>query len=386
MADKENVQVGQSAPKKNNRWFFRAFVLVWTVLVLWNFLTPSQKRSETENRELAQLPKYSLQALLDGDYMAGMDTYFNDQFAGRSYWVGAQTMMEYGLGKRVVNDVYLGKNALFDKLSPVAGASAGNVKGVNAFASEYAIPTYVMLVPSGASIQKDKLPLFATPWDEVAYISQTNASFAENVMPLDVAPVLLQHEGAYIYYRTDHHWTSYGAYLGYTVLAEGMGLPAYEQQDFTIEKLSNSFKGSLHSKTVTPLVSADSMELYQRGEGISMEVFDGKETVQHDGIYYDEYLESKNKYSYYLGQMQPYISIKTAADTGKKLIMFKDSYAHCLTPMLLDEYSEITMVDLRLPIMKDLEQFFDMSTYDDALFLYSANVFANQDGPTYLAQ
>ena len=73
-------------------------------------------------------------------------------------------------------------------------------------------------------------------------------------------------------------------------------------------------------------------------------------------------------------------TIKTQAATGKKLLIFKDSYAHCLVPMLLGDYSEIRLVDLRYMNTLEFADALEIAAYDAALFLYSTDVFAHQLG------
>ncbi|MFV0414055.1 MAG: DHHW family protein [Oscillospiraceae bacterium] len=372
--------------KRKNKVFFFVFAAFWVALILWNFLTPVKTFSEQENRTLASWPDFSVPDLLDGDYMDGVNTFFNDQFAGKDMWISMQSLMEYGLGKRENNGVYIGKGALLGAL-PKADKeiTEANIAGVNAFAAQYGIPTYIMLVPGSASVQPENLPAFADPWDEEGYIEGVNGRFAAGVTAVPVFNTLRSHSGEYIYYRTDHHWTTYGAWLAYGQLAAQMGLPALQQQDFEITTLSTNFLGTYNSKTGFPLVEKDTIELYQNGTATSYEVFNGLATQEYSSIYFEEFLSQKDKYSYFLGQVQPYVTIHTAATTGKKLILFKDSYAHCLTPMLLNSYSEIRLVDLRYLSLANVGEFLGAENYDEALFLYSADVFAHQETAAKLA-
>lgn len=371
---------------KKNLLFFVIFIALWGVLIAWNLFTPVQTFSEAENRVLASFPRFSVETLLDGEYMNAVDTFLNDQFAGRPYWVSGQSLVEYGLGKREMNDTFIGKNALLADLpAEEEEITKQNIQGVNAFAAQYQVPSYALLVPSSTSVQQSKLPPFAEEWDEIEYVKQVNQSFAEGVTPVDVTDVLQQHSEEYIYYRTDHHWTSYGAYLAYTQLAQQLGLPVKTQQDFAPETVSTHFKGTYHSKTGFPLVQADTIEVYQAGEVQSFSVFNGSEEKEYDSIYFPEYLEQKGQYTYFLGQAQPVSTIYTKADTGKKLLLFKDSYAHSFVPMLLAEYSEIKIIDLRHINNATLQEVLQSQTYDEALFLYSADVFAHQKITSKLA-
>lgn len=367
--------------KTKNLIFFWAFVVVWGAIALWNGVTPAQEFSEAENRYLKKFPKFTVATMLDGKFEDDVNTYLNDHFAGRPYWVSGQSLAEFVLGKREINSVYIGNNALLGDMSkPDEAVTDKNIAGINAFAQEHKIPVYATLVPSAAAIQPEKLPPFAAVWDERGYIDGVYSKLSAAVTTVDVYNALAVNGDKYIYYRTDHHWTTYGAYLAYDALTGPMGLKPRTRGDFAVNVVSNNFLGTYHSKTGFPLVNADVMERYRAGEAVSFEVFDGIETKTYDDIYFDEFLTKKDKYSYFLGQVQPYVTITTKSDSGRRIIIFKDSYAHCLTPMLLGDFSEIRLVDLRFINADKLDTMLDIKRYNEALFIYSTDVFSHQNG------
>lgn len=376
-----------SSPVKN-RIFALAFALLWGGIVLVNFITPPQSFSQAENRSLASFPAYTTQRLLDGAFMEEMNTYLNDQFVGRPYWVSGQSLIEYGLGKREISGVYIGDNALYRHYTGEnPTVTEANVDGVNAFAETYGIPTALMLVPSSTYVYRDSLPRWAPSWDEGAYIGGVYARLA-GVAPVDVLAALQAQGGNAAYYRTDHHWTTHGAFLGYRQVAAAFGLPD-RADELSITTVSTDFMGTNQSRSGFPLVRADAIDRYEIGHAERYETYglvDGAYAVtEYDSIYFPEYLAQKDKYSYFLGGLQPYATIYTGADTDRKLIIFKDSYAHCLAPMLLADYSEIRLVDLRSFKAEDYGAFVDAGRYDEALFLYSTDTFAQQLGPGYFA-
>lgn len=369
------------ADKSKNRGFAVVFALLWGGLVLWNALTPEQPFSQSENRYLAAFPAYSNDRLLEGDFMEDMNTYLNDQFVGRPYWVGGQSLVEYALGKREINDIYIGDNALFRHYpaqDPVV--SQKNTDGINAFTRQYGIPTAVMLVPSSTYSRREDLPRLVTSWDEGGYIREVYQGLDDDIASVDLCEALAAADGGPAYYRTDHHWTGYGAYLGYRQLAETLGLSVREPRQSV---LSTDFLGTYHSRTGFPLVTPDVMELYEIGSAVRFETGELRDSqyvpVEYDNIYFPEYLEQKDKYSYFLGQLQPYVTIHTGADSDKRLIIFKDSYAHSLAPMLMSDYKEIRLVNLSA-VPGSLDEQMDLSHYDQALFLYSTATFSQQLG------
>lgn len=369
---------------KNNR-FFWVFALLWGGLTIWNLITPTAVFSKFENRYLASFPDFSVKTLLNGEFMEDVTDYLNEQFAGRPYWVGAQTAIEYGLGKRVVNDTYLAGSDLMPLLSPEdPKISAANIEGIRALSEATEIPVYFMLVPSAASVQESKLPAFAEPWDEQAYISDVYASLSGEVQPIDAFRCLKEHEQEYIYYHTDHHWTTYGASLAYQEMCAVMGLPTVSKEEYRIRTASDHFLGTLHSRTGFPLVKPDTIEVYERGSAASYEIVDGDKTINNDTIYDPDYLNGKDQYSYFLGQLNPFSTITTNAESGERLLLFKDSYSHCLLPMMFEQFSEIRLIDLRYMLAPDYNAYIDFNRYDKILFLYSTDVFAHQNGASNL--
>lgn len=365
--------------KLKSHIFFTAIVLVWGLLVLCNLVTPKESFSESENRVLASFPKFSFSALAEGRYTADITAYLSDHFAARSVWVGGYSVQNHALGRRETQQVYIGQNALLPQfLPPDEAVVESNIQGINAFSEKLGVPSYVMLVPSAATVQAERLPLFAPAIDEGTFLQGVTPRFAAAVTPVDSFAVLRAHFEEYIYYRTDHHWTSYGAFLGWGALSEAMGLGTPEIGDFTVEVISKHFLGTLHSKTGYPFIQADHMEVYQQGSVEKYEVFDGLQTHTYPGIFFEEFLAHKDQYSYFLGQMQPYATIYTTAQTSRKLLLFKDSYAHSMLPMMLGTFSEIRIVDLRFFTAEDYAAYLEAGRYTTVAFLYSADIFAHQ--------
>ena len=88
--------------------------------------------------------------------------------------------------------------------------------------------------------------------------------------------------------------------------------------------------------------------------------------------YAPEYLDSDDPYQIFFGGNHPKLTIRTAADTGRKLLVFKDSYATCLIPFLIPDFAQITVIDPRY-YYDDLDMEILSSGYTDVLFLYNAN-------------
>ena len=201
----------------------------------------------------------------------------------------------------------------------------------------------------------------------------------ENLTPIDCLSFLSGHRDEYIYYRTDHHWTSLGAYYAYAAAARQLGYNAYGLNAFNIETASSSFRGTLFSKTLDSTVTPDSIDYYHLASNeptVKMTVFDGREQTEYDSLYVRDYLAVKDKYSSFTGSNSPLITIETDVDNGKSLLLIKDSYAHSLVPFLSKHYSKITMVDMRY-INVGLDYFsINVNDYSQVLISYNVISFA----------
>ena len=239
----------------------------------------------------------------------------------------------------------------------------------------------MLRAPPAAEIYRQDLPFGAPTLDESQVIRSVYDSLKDDLSAVDVYSSMTANRDSGIYYRSDHHWTSRGAYLGYSALSNQLGFTAIPLDLFDIEHASHEFRGSLYSKVVYDSIEADTIDIYSYPEGPSVtgvSIFTGQEWQEHDGLYFREYLEKKDKYATFLGPNQPIVTITTDCPTGKELIVFKDPYAHSLAPFLAQHYRKISLVDLRY-LVTSFENYVDLSEYDQALFCYNVKNFIQED-------
>lgn len=361
-----------------------SFLLFFGLLVILPILTvvlPKEKFSETENRNLASLPKFSVENVFNRKYMNGLETFLSDHFIGRTTWIKGKTVFELMEGKKESNGVFVVKGRLLQKLpTPNDKEIEKSITAINNFAAENGIPTYLMLAPTSTGVYPEKLPKNAPTYSQKEFIESCYKKLSENVVPLDAFSAMNASKSEYIYYRTDHHWTTLGAYYAYVSTIKKMGYMPTPLSKFDIEHASDEFLGTLYSKALYDGVPADTLDIYHYNSGVkvtSVEVNTGLGIETYDSMYFREYLDKKDKYSTFCGSNQPIVTIKTDLPTENKLVIFKDSYAHCYVPFLTQHYSEITMVDMRY-INTSYRDVIDIESYDQALFLYNAATFAEE--------
>lgn len=355
--------------------FFGFFVLFALITVF----KPKETFSEVENKSLQRKPKLSWKTWFDRSYTDDLEKYIADHFSGRLSWLEIKSEVEALTGKKEINGIYVLDDKLIEKISePDYSDVDKSIKAVNTFADENDIPVYMMLVPTSAEFYMDELQSYYPQLNQREFIDYVYSSL--EIPTIDVYDIMNEHKNDYIYYRTDHHWTSLGAYYAYMVAAEKMGYTPHEISDYTIEHASDGFKGTFYSKTLTTNVPDDTIDYYylpDKNDTVVVEVTQsfGTEPEINNGIYFRDYLTVKDKYASFLGTNTPIVKIKTGNE-GKKLLIIKDSYAHCYSQFLTEDYSEITLIDMRY-IQISYKKILDMSEYDEALFLYNVSSFAS---------
>ena len=326
-------------------------------LTIFDMMTPDRKFSFYENRILASRPAFSFKSLFDGSYTADYETYVTDQFVYRDGWITWKTATDVVLGKTEVGGVYLATDkTLIEQHLPEEINEADVEKclallaKLEAWQEEAGGSFRVMLVPTADNILTDKLPAYAAYYDQQDFQNKM-LSILNDKNVINVADSLREHKQEKIYYGTDHHWTTLGAYYGYLVWAESTGVT---EVSYNVEKVSEDFLGTLHSAVGLPM-APDVIEAYQpeslKEGGKGMQVYYDFAEEPVDTLYAPSHLGTKNQYAYFLDDNHPFIRIETGTTdpsaAGKSLFVIKDSYANCMIPFLTEHYETVYVLDLR---------------------------------------
>lgn len=302
--------------------------------------------SETENRLLAARPEFSAENLLKGSYTQDYETYVTDQFVSRDKWIFLKRKLEVLLQKQEIGGVYLGKDGyLLEQHLPEDYSEETIEKKLDLLdklVKDWSAD--VMLIPTADNVLTDKMPANAPYFHQEEFLEKVWERVGRQHF-VDAYSVLWEHREEEIYYRTDHHWTSLGAYYGYRAWTKFMGERAYPYDRNAMVLASGDFLGTLHSKIILDW-NSDSIRYF--GETVEMPVtvtYDLRKTT--DTLYEESYLSTKNKYGFFLDDNHAFVEIHTDSGTGRRLFLIKDSYANCFVPLLLPHYDTIYLLDLR---------------------------------------
>lgn len=358
-----------------------SFILVILMFGGLNIIKPVKTFSSEENRILAEKPKFSKDLLMDGRFTKKFEKYFSDQFVFRDFFIGVKSDTERLIGKKDINGVYIGDDGyLMEKFQKPSKEKMDEIiKSFDTFYGlEKDINKNIAIVPNAVEILKDKLPKNSTDESQKKYIDNLKNSLVDKFNFIDVYKELENHKDENIYYKTDHHWTTEGAYYGYRAIMEGLGCTPKNKEDFSINKVTNDFYGTLYSKGGFRHLDGDDINVYVPKGNTDVLVNYVEEDKKATTFYDLDALNGKDKYALFFGGNHSVVKINTPCENGKKLLIIKDSYANSLVPFLSQDFSSISMVDLRY-YNGDIYEFIKENQVDNVLFLYNANTFFQDD-------
>lgn len=343
-------------------------------VLLVSLILPKQEFSPLENRYLEKPPTLSLETLSSGKFMENVEDYVADHIVGRDFWVSLKSWSERLSGKRENNGVYFGKqDTLINQVAdPDMDKLEKDMGYVDALAGNVSVPVYFGLIPTAAAIWSDRLPAGAPTADEKTIIDGLYFSTGANT--IDLYGALSPHRDEALYYRTDHHWTSLGAYYGANALLEEMGLEPLALSDYTKTTVTEDFNGTIFSTSGVRWVRPDQIDTYVPADGVKVTSNFTGEPVE-GALYVDSFLDVKDKYSYFLGGRQPLCVIETLRADAPKVLILRDSYADSLAPFLTQRFSEIHLFDPR-DNLTSIKGYVAEHDIDMVVVLYSFSNFA----------
>ncbi len=354
-----------------NPYLTRIMLAVLVIGMVLALVIPDRKFSDVENRPLAQSAAFDKSSLIDGKTGQDLNTWFSDQFPGRDQFFHLDYLFRKAFGQREIKDVFLGHDALLANPEQANGDLVSQtLASIDTFSQLNGLNNFVMVAPSAATIQNQKLPKDAPVRDVNPTLDQIAGSLP-NTNVVDLRPVMNEHKEDYIFYKTDHHWTTDGAGLAAQAMLGAMGIEM-NPADFQKMPVSDSFQGTLASKTGSPFLKDEiNIAVANQNPRYYVTWADGTKTAS---IYRRDALNTKDQYQVFLGANQSMIRIDTDAQTTRTLLIFKDSYANSVIQYLLPYFSSITIVDPRY-YYEDLELALGSDLFTDCVFLYSYDTF-----------
>ena len=323
-------------------FLFSLLLAAGTVLGL---VLPDRYYSENERRTLKRFPTLTAKSLFSGKFSEEIEVYLADQFPGRDGWVSAKTVAERLSGKPESGGVSFAADGSLVELHPTLdetqlAANLAALKTLSDKLTESGVTLTVMPVPTAAWTLRDKLPAHTPNADQSAVIAAVKAA---GLKVFDGTAVLEAHADEYVFYRTDHHWTSLGAYYAYAAWRQEKGETPAPMRAWTRESLTETFRGTTWAKVNDPFADPDTIEAWYQNPNRAVSYNGGTSTA--DSIYERKYLNTADPYGVFFNSNQ---ADAVAAGAGEgRLLILKDSYANCFAQFCLDDYEETHLIDLR---------------------------------------
>ncbi len=315
-------------------------------------LLPDRDFSESENTTLTThedlFSGNALKKLFSGEMSDLAGKYFRHQFPLRDKMLELRALADMLLVRYETGGVIYGADGYLIPREDNAGDNYvnGNVAAVNSLSAaleKQGVDTLFALAPRPCDVLWDYYPsaYSSKPLEKVRSL------ILDNSEALDLAPVMraAADKGEYVYYKTDHHWTTYGAYLAYCEIMNAYGIAPKAVSEFEREVASDAFYGTSHSSVMSPLAEADTVEFfhYKNAEYMT-EIANGP---SFEGFYDRSFLDKKDKYSAFLGGNFGLLRVTEKGSEGReKLLVVKDSYANSVIPFLAIHY-DLVVVDPR---------------------------------------
>lgn len=342
-----------------------AFIFGLSILM---FIMPDVSFSEQENRYLQQSPKFTIERLISGEFTAEISEYFADQFPLRDFFVGLKGGAEIAQGKGENNNVTLGKDGYIITRDdyPSKDILKKNAEGIIAFADAmeklgdpYIVafagrPSDVLFPYLPANYPHDRV---SDSWDYFVKLIKADdyITFVDLKSPIaeEISKNYMNDDDKgenQLLYRTDHHWTSFGAYVGYREIVRAMGVEPKEFDFFNPELVSDEFYGTTWSSAGMKWIEPDEM-YYLRYEGDDSDYVTTivDTNTSFNGFYDESYLDKKDKYASFISGNNALVTIEkvnNVEEGRQKILLVKDSYAHSLAPLLAVHF-DLVIVDLR---------------------------------------
>lgn len=368
---------------RNYRLFFHRlgllFFLLPVIVLVSSIILPDTGFSEKENRILASRPALKLDQIISGVYEKQFETYENDQFPLRDMWITLKATTDRLMGKVEENGVYLGKNGYLMEAfnAPSQTQYDATVNAMTSFAQKHSdLKQYALIAPNSVNILKSNLPAFAPTDDQNPWIDKLKDSLTSaGVTFIDIRDTFTDHKTEDLYYHTDHHWTTLGAYYAYLQAAAVMGIDT-SSDSYDKAPVSQTFKGTLSAKSGFRSGETDELDVFlPNGDNTLSSVVNYVDEQKKSASFYDtSKLNTRDKYALFFGGNHAQIKISTPTESNNTLLVLKDSYANSFVPFLAQHYRKIIMIDPRY-YYGDLEQLLQVENVQEVLYLYNANTF-----------
>lgn len=373
---------------KKSKYFISIVFLgfIGAVAILFWFV-PKEDFSPKEKRFLQKFPDFSYSSLVDKQFEKGFESYINDHMVMRDEFMGLNSYSNLLTLNNGADGVYLCSNGYLINEPKSNERLSLNLSVSSEFAKKTGIDTTLMIVPSTGYIMDNVLPFNHREYLDDDYFKQINTYCKQNnLKSVDLRNNFKNNKNSIqIYYKTDHHWTTAGAFLSYNILCETWGITPISTDKFLIEK-HKGFLGTTYNTSAFWYTDSDTLEIWNNIKNRSTcSITANGKTTEYNSMYFKTNLNGADKYEVFLNGNNPITIVKNPNSKNKeKLLIIKDSFSHCLTPFLSEHFSQITLVDMRYYKKTVSEEICKNTKFDKALICFGIDNFISDKDYAFL--
>ena len=340
------------------------FVIILAIVFVANLIAEDKTISTSERRKLAQFPEINVSKILSGDVIDKWEKYVEDQFIKRDLFRGIKSFWSMNiLAQKDNNNLFEKDDAIYKMEYPLSENNIEkSAQKINEVYEKYLkdMNVYYSIIPEKNYYLEndDHLKLDYNKVQEIMDSQLIELEFINIRSGLELED----------YYRTDLHWKQENLEEVVKIIQNNMGLEEtgdnYEVHD------KGQFYGAYYGQLATD-VSPDNLYILTN-ETIEKCTTYNFETQKTESVYVET--NSSDRYDIFVSGATPLISIENPnAQTDKELLLFRDSFGSSIAPLLVENYSKITLVDLRYISSTILDNYIEFND-QDVLFLYSTVV------------
>lgn len=358
---------------RREKIFLGVFVTVIAAVQGAFWLVPHESVSEKEKRVLRQPPKFSLARVADGRFMEQAEAYLMDHFPGRESLVGANAYLKQTEGLNAVGEITRGQRDWLIAAPLVDDRKQfnQNLSALQSFLETAGKPAAAMIVPTTGAVETAMLPRLHLPYPDEALLRTIQERLASTADWCDVLGAFRTHSAPErLFYRTDHHWTTEGAYTAYGLWCAETNRERMPETTYTKTEVPD-FYGTSYAKSGLWATPPDTLEVWETDAPVTVTVQDdnGKAPVTQDSLFFWEHQTEADKYPIFLDGNHGRVTIETGNEGGRLLVL-RDSFAHCLAPFLTAHFSRIDLIDLRYFKKQTVSSYLEENPPDEILLCY----------------
>ena len=347
------------------------FIIAIFSLMLLSIIIPDKDISVSERRKLSQFPHMKIEKIMNGEFFEDLNNYLVEQFPFRDIFRNIKGIVSSNIFQKKDEDgIFIKDNEIYQLNSTINEKSINHfTKLLNEIKNKYikSDNVYYTIIPDKNYYLGDEYPkLNYSKLDSLLNEKLPNMKYIN----------IYDHLEKSSYYRTDIHWKQEKIAEVVEEIESTMKLQN-NQSTYQIKNY-NKFYGSLYGRIANNL-KPDKITYLSNNEINNSKVFD-YEKKEYRKVYEEQDLKNIDSYDIYLGGAKSLLIIENKNQiNNKELILFRDSFGSSIAPLLIPNYSKITMIDLRYLNSNMLERIneIEFNNKQDVLFMYSVPIINN---------